>query len=128
MVSRAQGGGKVAEGGTGLAAIRAEFRTKWRTAAMLAVLLGLGGGVALTAFAGASRTNQAMPQFLKYSLPDDGGFLVGSLSAPPATPGARAGSLALSPIEQRIVDLPQVAAYFRASPVYDERSYRAQPH
>jgi hypothetical protein len=85
---------------------------------MLAVLLGLGGGVALTAFSGASRTNQALPQFLNYSLPDDGGFLVGSLSAPPVTPGAPPGSLALSPIEQRIVDLPQVAAYFRAPYLY----------
>ena len=97
---------------------RAEFRTKWRAAVVLAVLLGLGGGLALTAFAGASRTDQALPQFLTYSLPDDGGFLVGSLSAPPVTPGAPAGSLALSPLEQRIVDLPQVAAYFRAPYLY----------
>ena len=108
---------------------RAEFRTKWRAAVVLAVLLGLGGGVALTAFAGASRTDQAMPQFLTYSLPDDGGFLVGSLSAPPVTPGTRAGSLALSTREQRIVDLPQVVAYFpRSLPLFDQRSHRAQPH
>lgn len=97
---------------------RAEFRAKWRTAVVLAVLLRLGGGVALTAFAGALRTDQAKPQFLTYSLPDDGGFLVGSVSAPPAAPGARAGSLALSPLEQRIVDLPQVIDYFRAPYLY----------
>jgi ABC-type antimicrobial peptide transport system permease subunit len=72
----------------------------------------------LTAFAGASRTDQAMPQFLTYSLPDDGGFLVGSLSAPPVTPGVPARSLALNPLEQRIVDLPQVVAYFRAPYLY----------
>jgi hypothetical protein len=97
---------------------RAELRTKWRTAVMFAVLLGLGGGVALTAFAGARRTDQAMPQFVTYSLPDDGGFLAGSLSAPPVTPGAPATSLALSPLEQRIVGLPQVVAYFRAPYLY----------
>ena len=44
---------------------------------VLIVLLGIGSGVALTAFAGARRTDDAVSQFVRYSLPDDGGFLFG---------------------------------------------------
>ena len=100
---------------------RAELRAKWRTAVVLALLLGIGGGVALTAFAGARRTDQAVSQFVAYSLPDDGGFLTGNLSntgtsGEPA--GTRRTSLALTPTEQGIVDLPEVAAYFRAPYLY----------
>ena len=93
---------------------RAELRVKWRAFVVLAVVVGLGGGVALAAFAGARRTDEAMPQFVAYSQPDDGGLLYGSASAPPTVTGAAPNSLALAPLEQRIVDLPQVAAYFRA--------------
>ena len=70
--------------------------------------------MALTAFAGARRTNDAVSQFVKYSLPDDGGFLFGKLSSPPLTHGVAPGSLALPPVAQRIVDLPQVVAHFRS--------------
>ena len=80
----------------------------------MALVVGLGGGVALAAFAGARRTDAAMPQFVAYSLPDDGGFLFGSVSSPPVATGSAASSLALAPLEQRVVDLPQVVAYFRA--------------
>ncbi len=93
---------------------RAEIRAKWRTAVLLAIVLGIGSGVALTAFAGARRTNDAVSQFVKYSLPDDGGFLFGKLSSPPLTHGVAPGSLALPPVAQRIVDLPQVVAHFRS--------------
>ncbi len=93
---------------------RAELRAKWRTFVVLALVVGLGGGVALAAFAGARRTDAAMPQFVAYSLPDDGGFLFGSVSSPPVATGSAASSLALAPLEQRVVDLPQVVAYFRA--------------
>ncbi len=93
---------------------RAELRLKWRAFVVLAVVVGLGGGVALAAFAGARRTDGAMPQFVAYSQPDDGGFLFGSASAPPVATGAAANSLALAPLERRVVDLPQVVAYFRA--------------
>ncbi len=93
---------------------RAELRVKWRAFVVLAVVVGLGGGVALAAFAGARRTDAAMPQFVAYSQPDDGGLLYGSASAPPVVTGEAANSLALAPLEQRIVDLPQVVAYFRA--------------
>ncbi|HEY5023717.1 MAG TPA: FtsX-like permease family protein [Acidimicrobiales bacterium] len=77
-------------------------------------MVGIGGGLALAALAGARRSEAAMPQFVAYSLPDDGGFLYGSLSAPGPAAGAGANSLALPPLAQRVVDLPQVAAYFRA--------------
>ncbi len=97
---------------------RAELRAKWRTTVVLALLLGIGGGVALTAFAGARRTDAAMSQFVTYSQPDDGGFLFGNLSAPPVTPGAPADSRALPPIARRIVALPEVAAYSRAPYLY----------
>ena len=97
---------------------RAEIRGKWRTTVVLVVLLGIGSGVALTAFAGARRTRDAVSQFVRYSRPDDGGFLFGSLSSPPSTPGLPAGSLALAPTEQRIVDLPEVVAYARAPFLY----------
>jgi ABC-type lipoprotein release transport system permease subunit len=93
---------------------RAELRRKWRTTVVLAVLLGIGGGAALTALAGAQRTDAAVPAFVTYSLPDDGGFLFGSLAHPEAQPGIRPDSLALAPLERRIVALPQVVAHFRA--------------
>jgi len=93
---------------------RAELRARWRTLLVLAFLVGAGGGVALTAFAGARRTDIAIPRFLAYSLPDDGGVLFGSVFSPPVAPGAAANSLAIAPAEQRVVDLPQVAAHFRA--------------
>jgi hypothetical protein len=93
---------------------RAELRAQWRTVVVLALLVGMGGGVALTAFAGARRTDTAVPRFVHYSLPDDGGFLYGNVFSPPVAEGAAGYSLALGPVEQRVVDLPQVAAYFRA--------------
>ena len=93
---------------------RADMRVKWRTFVVLALVVGLGGGVALAAFAGARRTDTAVPQFVAYSQPDDGGFLYGNASSPPVVTGLEANSLALAPLEQHVVDLPQVVAYFRA--------------
>ena len=96
----------------GLVPGRAELRARWRSVLALALVLGIGGGVALTAFAGARRTSSAMPQFVSYSLPDDGGFLYGSPLTPPPVSGSAGSSLA--PLEKRIVSLPQVVAYFQA--------------
>ena len=67
---------------------RAELRAQWRTVVVLALLVGMGGGVALTAFAGARRTDTAVPRFVHYSLPDDGGFLYGNVFSPPVAEGA----------------------------------------
>ena len=81
--------------------------------AALAIVVGIGGGASIAALAGAERTNTAVPEFLSYALADDGGFLFGNVYSPPQTPGP-ADSLALAPAERKIVNLPQVAAYFRA--------------
>jgi hypothetical protein len=70
--------------------------------------------VALTALAGARRTDTAVPRFVAYNMPDVGGFLHGNVFSPPVEPGVPGNSLSLAPVEQRVVDLPQVAAYFRA--------------
>jgi hypothetical protein len=47
--------------------LRAELRQQWRTWLALAVLLGVIGGIALTAAAGARRTDTAYPRFLRAS-------------------------------------------------------------
>jgi hypothetical protein len=93
---------------------RAEVRAKWRTTVVLTLLVGIGGGVALTAIAGARRADTAMPRFVAYTLPDDGSVLFGSNPfSPPPVHGSAAYSLAPPPYAQRVVRLPQVATYFR---------------
>jgi hypothetical protein len=47
-------------------ALRADLRVRWRVMAGLAVLLGLIGGVVLTAAAGARRTETAYPRLLQW--------------------------------------------------------------
>jgi len=47
--------------------LRAELRRQWRVWLALAVLLGVIGGIALTAAAGARRTDTAYPRFLRTS-------------------------------------------------------------
>jgi hypothetical protein len=94
--------------------VQAALRHRWRALVVLAVVVGVGGGAAITALAGAQRTDTAVPQFVSYSLPDSGGFLFGSVLSPPVTPGIPTDSLALAPFEQRVVHLPEVVSYFRA--------------
>jgi hypothetical protein len=94
--------------------VRAAVRHRWRALVVLAVVVGIGGGTAIAALAGAQRTDTAVPRFVAYSQPDDGGFLFGNPSSPPVTPGIPQTSLAMATPEQRVVQLPQVAAYFRA--------------
>ena len=93
---------------------RAELRAQWRMVVVMVLLVGVGGGVALAAFAGARRADTAMPRFVAYSLPDDGGFLFGNVFSPPVAPGTAGDSLAPFGAERRVVDLPQVVAYFRS--------------
>jgi hypothetical protein len=96
--------------------LRAYVRVRWRTLALIAVLVGVGGGVALTAFAGARRTAAAIPQMLAYSRPDDGQTAVGGFFCPPhKVTGPAAMSLAPLPGATRVLRLPQVAAYMRMS-------------
>jgi putative ABC transport system permease protein len=47
--------------------LRADVRARWRTLAALALLLGLVGGVMLTAAAGARRTDTAYPRLLSWA-------------------------------------------------------------
>jgi ABC-type antimicrobial peptide transport system permease subunit len=47
--------------------LRAELRRRWRPMLMLALLLGITGGVALTAAAGAVRTDTAYPRLLRWA-------------------------------------------------------------
>lgn len=51
------------------ARVRTELRHRWRATVLLAVLVGLAGGVVLAAVAGARRTDSAMDRFLAYSRP-----------------------------------------------------------
>ncbi len=97
---------------------RSELRSSWRTMTVFALVLGIGGGIALTALAGARRTDKAVEQFVTYSHPDDGAFLYGNPCTPPAVSGAAADSLSLLPVERQVVDLPQVAQSFRAPYLY----------
>ena len=92
----------------------AELRTRWRALVVTALLVGIGGGIALSAFAGARRTDTAMASFVSYSLPDDGGFIYGNPSAPTVPPGPAAYSLAPYGALRRILSLPQVKAWFEA--------------
>jgi ABC-type lipoprotein release transport system permease subunit len=94
--------------------LRSELRAQWRAVVALSLVVGIGGGVALAAFAGARRTDTAVPRFMARYEPDDGGFLYGNVFKPPVPPGRAAYSLAPAPVEQRVLDLPQVAAWFRA--------------
>ncbi len=93
--------------------LRAGLRGRWRTLALLAVVVGVGGGVAMTAFAGARRTAAAVPQMLAYSRPDDGSAAFGNFCPPPRATGAAATSLAPLPAAARVLRLPEVAAFMR---------------
>ena len=48
-------------------ALRADLRQRWRALLSLALLLGLVGGVVLTAAAGARRTDTAYPRLLSWA-------------------------------------------------------------
>ena len=50
-----------------LVRLRADLRTRWRALLSLALLLGLVGGVALTAAAGARRTDTAYSRLLSWA-------------------------------------------------------------
>jgi hypothetical protein len=74
------------------------------------VLTGLGGGVVLTAVAGAQRTSEAVPHMLAYSRPDDGDVVFGNHCPPPSVSGGpsrasrRAGNSAPGPPVSMIID------------------------
>ncbi|MDQ1499528.1 MAG: putative transport system permease protein [Actinomycetota bacterium] len=80
------------------ARLRADFRVRWRSWVGLALVIGVGGGVVLTAAAGARRTDTAYPRFLQQSGAEDV-LLAGGFADPAAT-------AFLHDLEQ----VPQVAA------------------
>ncbi len=82
--------------------LRADFRLRWRPLAGLALLLGLIGGLVLTAAAGARRTDTAYPRLLQWA----GAAQVDIL---PAGNGPTAGYFAA------LARLPQVEAMSTAS-------------
>jgi FtsX-like permease family protein/MacB-like protein len=77
--------------------IRAESRSTWQMMLVITLLLALGGGVALTALAGARRTQTAMHRFLAYNQPED---VVLFFNTP-------------LDVRARVLALPQVASYAR---------------
>src|SRR5271170_6606643 len=82
--------------------LRADFRLRWRPLAGLALLIGLIGGLVLTAAAGARRTDTAYPRLLQWA----GAAQVDIL---PAGNGPTAGYFAA------LARLPQVEAMSTAS-------------
>lgn len=95
--------------------LRTELRATWRTLLVLVIFVGIGGGVALAAFSGARRADTATSRLLDFSLPDDGGFIFGSPSSLPPVPASAANSLAPFGAAKKIVELPQVASWFRSA-------------
>src|SRR5205807_9306004 len=74
---------------------RAELRGRWTSSVIIVLLIGLAGGVALTAAAGARRTDTAYPRFLNATNSED--FLVSAF---------RSGTALYADVGR----LPQVAA------------------
>jgi hypothetical protein len=60
-------------------ALRAGMRRRWRALVSLALLLGLAGGVVLTAAAGARRTDTAYPRLLTWAGASQVTVLLGGL-------------------------------------------------
>ncbi|MGH9093917.1 MAG: hypothetical protein ACRDXE_02025, partial [Acidimicrobiales bacterium] len=93
---------------------RADLRAKWRAVVILVLLVGIGGGGALTALAGARRADTAISRFVAYSRPSTGVVFFGdSPFAPPPVKGPAAYSETPPPYARAVLDLPQVETYFR---------------
>ncbi|HYB17440.1 MAG TPA: FtsX-like permease family protein, partial [Streptosporangiaceae bacterium] len=85
--------------------LRGDFRLRWRALAVLALLLGLVGGVVLTAAAGARRTETAYPRLLQWANASQ--VTISPFSNGP-TPGYYTA----------VARLPQVAAVWTANQYY----------
>src|ERR1700727_2830874 len=106
--------------------LRADLRTRWRALLGLALLVGLVGGVALTAAAGARRTDTAYPRLLAWANAAEVTVIVTnseSVAAPP--PGLPkdkyfvAGGRAAEQVRRRyfaaLAALPEVASVATAT-------------
>src|SRR5437762_4057445 len=76
---------------------RADLRGSWRVVVACAVLVGFGGGVALSALVGARRTQTSVRRFLAYNQPEDLIAVSGGSGAPLTD----------------VLHLPEVASYTR---------------
>jgi putative ABC transport system permease protein len=85
--------------------LRVDLKNRWRPLFALALAVGLGGGVALAALAGARRSDEAMPQFLSYNLPDNASVVFNN-------PVPRSSPLVPPAVEARVLHLPQVVAWY----------------
>ena len=105
--------------------LRADLRTRWRALLGLALLLGLVGGVALTAAAGARRTDTAYPRLLAWANAAEVTVIVTnseSTVTPPPGPAAKyftAGGRAAEQVRRRyfaaLATLPEVASVATAT-------------
>ncbi len=111
--------------GTVLMRLRADLRTRWRALLGLALLLGLVGGVALTAAAGARRTDSAYPRLLAWANAAQVTVIVTnseSAVTPPPGPADKyftAGGRAAEQVRRRyfaaLATLPEVASVASAT-------------
>ena len=92
---------------------RAQLRGRLRASLLLALLVGLSGGVVLAAVAGARRSDAALPRFLAASRTTD---TVVYVSGPSHQPGQPAGSDLAAEL-RAIAGLPQVLDAQRFSPL-----------
>jgi hypothetical protein len=92
---------------------RAQLRGRLRASLLLALLVGLSGGVVLAAVAGARRSDAALPRFLAASRTNDTMVFV---SGPSRQPGQPAGSDLAAEL-RAIAGLPQVLDAQRFSPL-----------
>lgn len=97
---------------------KSEVRAGWRTVVVLCLVVGIGGGTALTALSGARRADTSMPRFVHYSRPGTATVFFGDSLSPPPVAGAAARSTAPPPYARAVLALPQVEAYYRVLYVF----------
>ena len=90
---------------------RVLLRRHWTATVLLAVIVGVSGGIVLAAASGASRTSSAMTRFVEYSRPRDLVTIVNGAEGDPSDPAVVAHGMA---VRNAVQHLPQVAAVGRS--------------
>ena len=84
--------------------VRGQLRARWSQTIAMTLLIGLLGGVVLTAAAGARRTDTAYPRFLEWSHPADATVIVSTAFGFTGTPAAAVRNLpevrSTAPVDQ----------------------------
>ena len=108
--------------------LRADIRQRWRALLGLALLVGLIGGVALTAAAGARRTDTAYPRLLQWASTAQVDIIPQGTGLDRGVSGGFYGALARLPQSQSmaIEQLYQAALPGRRAVVNRERSSPAR--